>query len=80
MYSDSSEYGESHGHLCHSTANLLYRGTRSCNKQIDGSFIADFDRSDDNMTVFALGHKKTGSWDPIGLKKRGPQNKNWVPT
>ena len=30
--------------------------------------------------VFALGHKKTGSWDPIGLKKRGPQNKNWVPT
>ena len=31
-------------------------------------------------SVFALGHKKTGSWDPIGLKKRGPQNKNWVPT
>ena len=30
--------------------------------------------------VFALGHKKTGSWDPIGLKTRGPQNKNWVPT
>ena len=32
------------------------------------------------LTVFALGVKKTGSWDPIGLKKRGPQNKNGVPT
>ena len=32
------------------------------------------------MAVFALGHKKTGFWDPIGLKKRGPQNKNWVQT
>ena len=28
------------------------------------------------IAVFALGVKKTGSWDPIGLKKRGPQNKN----
>ena len=28
------------------------------------------------VPVFALGVKKTGSWDPIGLKKRGPQNKN----
>ena len=33
------------------------------------------------ITVFELGHKKHGpGWDPTGLKKRGPQNKNWVPT
>ena len=46
----------------------------------EGRGLSTLSTNQNLCAVFALGHKKTGSWDPIGLKKRGPQNKNWVPT